>query len=121
MCRLSGLTLTPLAPNPNVVEFVDWTSADAAVGKATGVLHGHLVTLTGPIGEASTLDGTFGLFDTDMFTPRLSMSDCVYLLGQDGHAYTLVFDSPIQDPVASGVLRLTDVVSRRDGGRAGQR
>ena len=99
VCRLTGLAVGPLAPNPDVVEFVDWLTADAGAGRATGRLHGQGVTLTGPIGDASYLHGTFPLFDTDMFTPRLSLSDCVYLLGLDGHSYTFAFDSPVQDPV----------------------
>ena len=97
--RVTRLPVGPLAPVRDFVEFVDWVTADVDSGSAKGILHGDEVTFVGPLGDASVLDGTFPLFGTDEFTPRLSGSDDLYLVALDEHLCTVTFTSPVQDPV----------------------
>jgi hypothetical protein len=89
----------PLGDPPALapLEFVDW--AAVVDGRAPGSLHGHEVSLVGPLGTGSSVDATFRGFDSDLFTPRLPASDCVEIVGHVGHAFTLTFGSPVQDPV----------------------
>lgn len=89
----------PLAdpPAPAPVEFVDWSTT--ATGHATGFLHGAEVDLRGPLGTGSSVDAMFRGYDSDLFTPRLTASDCIEIVGQLGHSFVLTFRSPVRNPV----------------------
>jgi hypothetical protein len=75
--------------------FVDWRTADAL--GATGVLHGHDVTLTGTMGTAFYLDGNYPGFDSDAFSPRLPAADMVEISARDDRTFTLSFGTPVED------------------------
>ncbi|HEY7145851.1 MAG TPA: hypothetical protein VH637_16540 [Streptosporangiaceae bacterium] len=82
---------------PGQLEFIDWISASPQ--GANGILHGQPVTLTGPMGTGSDFNATFQQFNTPAFTPQLAASDCVEIVGQPGHSFTLNFGAPVRDPV----------------------
>jgi len=66
---------------------------------ATGTLAAREVILEGPIGTGSSTDATFRGFGTDSFVPRLNASDCMEIVGGDGHTFKLTFAEPVKDPV----------------------
>jgi hypothetical protein len=79
------------------IAFVDWLRVGD--DRAIGSLHGRDVTLVGPMGTGSAVDGTFRGFDSDLFSPRIPGSDCIEIVGRVGHTYTLTFDEPVSDLV----------------------
>jgi hypothetical protein len=60
-------------------------------------MQGRVVTLAGRLGAGSVVDGSFPLFNTSAFSPRLPNSDAVNIVGADGNQFTLTFTEPVQD------------------------
>jgi hypothetical protein len=99
MCAASGLILalpeTALAsPTPT---FAHWSSAGP--GGASGSLLGASVSLSGPMGTAFYLHDDYPNFNSPAFTPALAATGMVEIRGGPGHAFTLSFGAPIQNPV----------------------
>jgi hypothetical protein len=84
---------------PGQLEFIDWSAVSEDHTQVTGFLHGSEVQLTGLIGTSSSVDGMFRGYDSDLFTPRLTASDCVEIIGQAGHSFSLTFGSFVRNPI----------------------
>lgn len=83
---------------PNGLHLTSWEAAagDTAKGQLAG---GVGVTVTGPLGTGTVVDGTFPLYDSDAFTPRLPHSDTVNIVGSPGSRFIVSFSQPVLNPV----------------------
>lgn len=100
-----GFSLT-LAGSPAwaTPSFTDWTSIDSTAETASGVVLGASVLLSGGEIDGGVTSGSFTGFDNVLFTPPLTTSDVVQILGESesdgtGFAYTVTFGSTVVDPV----------------------
>ena len=93
----SGAALTVEPANLGPADFVHWAAAQP--NGAVGTLHGAPVTLTGPMGTAFYLRDDYPGFAGPQFTPRLPATGMVELVGAFGHAFTVQFQSRVEDPV----------------------
>lgn len=94
-CRVHPLTMSDDEGNNRIVGFVNWMAIDDTF--ALGQMQGCVVTLVGRLGTGSVVDGSFPLFNTSAFSPRLPSSDAVNIVGVDGNEFTLTFTAPVQD------------------------
>ncbi|WP_405475276.1 hypothetical protein [Streptomyces sp. NBC_00009] len=88
-----------LSPQPplSALDFVHWTSAGP--DRAVGTLHGHQVTLSGPMGTAFDFHDASPAFARPEFTPRLAATGLLEIRGGADHAFTLDFGTVLHDPV----------------------
>ena len=99
LCAAAGL----LAAAPGTAgadqapSFVHW--AAAGPGGATGSWSGASVGLVGPMGTAFFLHDDYPNFNGPAFTPQLPATGMVEIVGGAGHAFTLSFGVPVQNPV----------------------
>jgi hypothetical protein len=82
---------------PAGLTFVDWATAHS--GGANGTLNGHAVSLSGPMGTAFVLDGSYGGYASASFSPRLAASDMLEIAAGPGHVFTLSFGGRVRNPV----------------------
>jgi hypothetical protein len=88
--------------SPDGLEFVNWMTADEWC--ALGRVHGRPVTLVGPLGSGSVVDGSFPLFSSAAFSPGLPISDAANVLGSasesaEGNSFVVVFGGAVRDPI----------------------
>ena len=106
---LAAATPSALAQRTSVA-FTDFTAISGDV--ATGRLLGASVSVSGSsitdVTGGSVVDGTATYFDAEAFTPRLTKSDLVEIIGIKGSSYRITFEAPATDPV----LHLGSLASR---------
>ncbi|MFD9211256.1 hypothetical protein ACFVZM_33860 [Streptomyces sioyaensis] len=78
--------------------FVDWTSRDSDQ-RATGVMDGRTVTVSGPLRETD-LNGEYTGFGTSSFDPSLPTSDAIELTSKPANPeFTVDFGAEVHDAV----------------------
>ncbi len=104
-----GLMLAGAASPAAAIEWTDWDLADADANRATGVLAGARVTLTGNDIQAGDFQSNNfrGFADPVLHQPPLELSESVPMASEPGYRYVIEFAAPIQDPV----IHLTSVAS----------
>jgi hypothetical protein len=97
------------------LRFVDWKTRQPD-GSLLGSLFDHEVRLTGPLGTAFVLDGSYPGFSGADFSPRLAASDMAEIVAGPGHLFTLHFGAPVRDPTFM-LASFGSVLTFTSGGR----
>ncbi|MEU5630248.1 hypothetical protein ACH47C_01570 [Streptomyces rishiriensis] len=78
--------------------FVDWTSADPAQDRATGVLGDVAVSIEGPLGT-SFISNEYDGYGWSAFEPELPFSDAVEVRSAPGRNFEVKFKPKVRNPI----------------------